>query len=53
MIMQVNALVTNVRQERRTEVERVSARTALFAIFTLSLLSWMPIILPVLAYFHR
>jgi hypothetical protein len=51
--MEINAFVASEQQERHTGVERLSARSAFLAIFTLSLLSWVPILLPVLAYFHR
>ena len=52
--MQINAFVTDIgHQEGRTGEGRLPVRTAVVTIFVLSLLSWVPIVLPLLAYFHR
>lgn len=34
-------------------IERLPRRAALFAIFALALASWVPIVLPVIAFLHR
>lgn len=52
--MQINVFVTDIgQQEGRTGEGRLPVRAAVITIFVLSLLSWIPIVLPLLAYFHR
>jgi hypothetical protein len=52
--MSVNALVTEgAGQATHREAERLPALTAGFAIVSLSLLCWVPLLLPIVAFLHR
>jgi hypothetical protein len=52
--MSVNTLVTEqLGQDRFTDAERLPALTAGFAIVGLSLLCWLPLLLPLIVFLHR
>ena len=50
--MQVDTFVGGI-EERLGIAERLPRCAALFAIFALALASWVPIILPIIAFLHR
>jgi hypothetical protein len=53
MQMEFNTFVTGISEPQRAGDGRLPVRTAAVTIFVLSLLSWMPIVLPILAYFRH
>lgn len=52
--MQVDTYVAGMGGPSHPDIaERLPRRTALFAIFALALASWVPIVLPIIAFLHR
>jgi len=52
--MQVDTFVGGIGEPSHPDIaERLPHRAALFAIFALALASWVPIVLPVIAFLHR
>lgn len=52
--MQVDTFVGEIGdQSRLNPLERLPRRAALVAIFALALASWVPLVLPIIAFLHR
>jgi hypothetical protein len=52
--MSVNTLATqSLGEDQRADAERLPALTAGIAIFGLSLLCWVPLVLPFVAFLHH